>query len=52
VQLSLINVCDSLRGLQLGVINICGRVHGAQIGAINIAYRNKIPFLPVLNIGR
>lgn len=51
LQLALVNVCGSLRGAQVGLINICGRVKGAQLGIINIAYRNRVPFLPGLNIG-
>lgn len=51
VQFALVNICDSLRGVQLGVFNFCGRVRGVQVGAINIAYRNKVPFMPGVNIG-
>ena len=51
VQVGFANYADSVRGVQIGVFNITRKLHGVQIGAINIAYKNKLPFMVLVNAG-
>jgi len=51
VQLALVNFCRRLRGAQIGLINYCRQIRGIQLGLINIAVENRLPFMPILNIG-
>ena len=41
VQISLVNLCGTMRGLQLGLVNISREVHGLPVGLINLS-RNGI----------
>ena len=51
IQIGALNYAGRLNGLQLGFLNIAESGYGAQIGLLNFLLDNKVPVMPLINIG-
>ena len=51
IQIGALNYAGRLNGLQLGFLNIAESGYGAQIGLLNFILDNKVPVMPLINIG-
>jgi len=49
-QIGVFNVARRVRGVQIGVFNFTRKLRGLQLGLLNFAFREKIPFVPIVNM--